>query len=171
MRAVAVGVLAAGLWAGSAWADNAVEVRYGEAGNYSQQAVSVVLGELWSRPGERWNMSLEPVLEGGKFRYRKAGERDSLNYGSLGVGFRVVRAVGALRPYFELGIGGALFSATQLGNRKLDVRFQFTEWIGLGLQFSEHVTLGLRAVHFSNAGLGGRNHGLDMGQIVVGARF
>ena len=171
MRAVAIGVLAVGCFATPAFAGNAIELRYGERGDVSLRAASVAIGELWSRSGTSWSMTLQPVLEGGRFRNRGTSERESLSYGGLGLGFRVVRASGAIRPYLEAGVGGTLFSETRLAERDFSTRFQFTEWIGVGLQLSEHFTIGWRYSHFSNASIKQPNDGIDIQQIVIGARF
>jgi lipid A 3-O-deacylase len=152
--------------------DNALEVRFGERGGITYEGVSLRGGELWARDAGRWSMRLQPVAEAGRFRYGGSrATRDSLTYGGLGVGFRLAYERALLRPYLELGLGGALLSQTTLGPRTLSTRFQFTEWIGVGVDISEHFTVGMRFSHYSNAGIKKPNDGLDMQQIVIGARF
>ncbi|HLW05569.1 MAG TPA: acyloxyacyl hydrolase [Azoarcus sp.] len=155
--------------------DNSVELRYGERGRITYAGAALRFGELWARESEsgHWNMRLQPVFEGGRFRYsggsRAAG--DSLNYFGLGVGFRATYERMALNPYLEIGLGATVFDQTRLGPRSFSTRFQFTEWIGAGLELAEHVTLGVRFAHYSNANIKKPNDGLDMQQVVLGIRF
>lgn len=152
--------------------DNALELRYGERGDFTLHGASLRFGELWSDEAGNWKMRLQPVVEGGRFQYSGGrAARDRVNYVGLGVGFRVARAEGALRPYLELGLGGTYLDGTTLGPRSLSTRFQFTEWIGFGLEIDEHFSLGVRFSHHSNANIKKPNDGIDMQQIVVGARF
>tara|TARA_R110002049_G_scaffold23240_12_gene82204 strand:- start:247 stop:774 length:528 start_codon:yes stop_codon:yes gene_type:complete len=152
--------------------DNALELRYGERGDITFHGASLRFGELWSRDAGNWKMRLQPVVEGGRFRYSGSrAERDQVSYGGLGLGFRIAHASAAIRPYFELGLGATYFDQTTLGPRGLSTRFQFTEWIGVGLEFAEYFSLGVRFSHYSNANIKRPNDGVDMQQIVVGARF
>ncbi|CAD5107860.1 acyloxyacyl hydrolase [Zestomonas carbonaria] len=65
-----------------------------------------------------------------------------------------------VRPYIEAGIGVALFSSTELEDNDLGSSFQFEDRIGLGLRFSGQ-EVGLRAIHYSNAGLKQPNDGVE----------
>ena len=67
---------------------------------------------------------------------------------------------GGLRPYVEAGIGVALFSDTRLDDQHLGSAFQFEDRLGLGLRFGRH-DIGLRATHYSNAGLSQPNDGAE----------
>lgn len=172
MRAAVVVLAGATMLAGPAFGETGVDFRYGERGNITQYAASLRFGELWAREGSSWTMRLQPVVEGGRFRYD--GSRpgnDSLSYGSVGLGFRVAGAGKSLSPYFEAGLGGALFSKTSLGERSFSTAFQFTEWVGVGLDFGERFSIGWRYAHFSNAGIKKPNDGIDIQQVVLGARF
>lgn len=66
----------------------------------------------------------------------------------------------AVRPYIEAGIGVAAFSSTELEDNRLGSSFQFEDRIGLGLRFSGQ-EVGVRAVHYSNAGLKNPNDGVE----------
>ena len=170
---------AGGLVAGSAWAEDnaaeperAIELRYGKHGGITQYGAALRFGDVWSRQGDYWSMRLQPVVEVGQFRYD--GSRapdDRVNYGSVGLGFRMSGAGEKVSPYLELGLGGALLSQTRLGPRELSTRFQFTEWIGVGLDFGKRYSIGWRYAHFSNAGIKKPNDGIDVQQIVLSARF
>jgi lipid A 3-O-deacylase len=65
-----------------------------------------------------------------------------------------------VRPYIEAGIGVAAFSGTELEDNDLGSSFQFEDRIGVGLRFSGQ-EIGLRAVHYSNAGLQNPNDGAE----------
>lgn len=171
-KMAAAAMLGTGLLAGPACADVGLELRYGERGDYSQRALGLRFGEIWSSNGDRWAASLQPVVEVGRLKYsgNRAG-RDSLNYGSGGVNFRFSLPGQNLTPYFEAGLGGALLSSTTLGPKSLSTRFQFTEWVGLGIDIGQHMSVAYRFVHFSNANIKRPNDGIDMQQIVLTARF
>lgn len=65
-----------------------------------------------------------------------------------------------VRPYIEAGIGVAAFSSTELEENDLGSSFQFEDRIGVGLRFSGQ-EIGLRALHYSNAGLKKPNDGVE----------
>jgi lipid A 3-O-deacylase len=153
-------------------ADAAVELRHGGRGDIDFSGVSVRFGELWSSDAGNWKMKLQPVVEGGRFRYSGSrADRDSVSYGGLGVGFRIARDKAGWSPYLELGLGGTYFGQTTIGPRSLSTRFQFTEWIGVGVELGDHFMVGWRYSHYSNANLKKPNDGVDIQQVVVGIRF
>lgn len=65
-----------------------------------------------------------------------------------------------LRPYIEAGIGVALFSRTTVEGNDLSTAFQFEDRLGFGVRFGVH-ELGIRAIHYSNAGLKRPNDGVE----------
>lgn len=65
-----------------------------------------------------------------------------------------------LKPYVEAGIGVAAFSSTELEDNKLGSSFQFEDRLGFGLRFAGQ-EVGLRAAHYSNAGLQNPNDGAE----------
>ncbi|MGH8354802.1 MAG: acyloxyacyl hydrolase [Pseudomonas sp.] len=65
-----------------------------------------------------------------------------------------------LQPYVEAGIGVALFENTELEEHGLGSSFQFENRAGFGLRFADQ-ELGLRAMHYSNAGLKQPNDGVE----------
>ncbi|MET1078346.1 MAG: acyloxyacyl hydrolase [Pseudomonas sp.] len=67
----------------------------------------------------------------------------------------------AVRPYLEAGIGVAAFADTTLEGRELGSSFQFEDRIGAGLRFGQDQEVGLRAIHYSNAGLKEPNDGIE----------
>lgn len=65
-----------------------------------------------------------------------------------------------VKPYIEAGIGVAAFSSTELEDNRLGSSFQFEDRIGVGLRFAGQ-EIGLRAIHYSNAGLKKPNDGVE----------
>jgi lipid A 3-O-deacylase len=64
------------------------------------------------------------------------------------------------KPYIEAGIGVALFSSTELEDQDLGSSFQFEDRLGVGVRFNGH-EIGLRAMHYSNAGISSPNDGAE----------
>lgn len=65
-----------------------------------------------------------------------------------------------LRPYVEAGIGVAFFSSTEVENNQLSTSFQFEDRIGAGVRFANQ-EVGIRAIHYSNAGIKNPNDGVE----------
>ena len=66
-----------------------------------------------------------------------------------------------VKPYVEAGIGVALFSHTEVEGNKLGTAFQFEDRLGVGLRFAGGHEVGIRATHYSNAGLSSTNDGVE----------
>jgi len=81
------------------------------------------------------SLSLSPV-----FVYEFAGER--------------------FKPYIEAGIGIAAFSSTELEDNDLGSSFQFEDRLGMGVRFADQ-EIGVRALHYSNAGIKDPNDGVE----------
>ncbi|WP_028239673.1 acyloxyacyl hydrolase [Stutzerimonas azotifigens] len=67
----------------------------------------------------------------------------------------------AVRPYLEAGIGIAAFESTEIEDRDLGSSFQFEDRLGAGLRFAGGHEVGIRAIHYSNAGLKNPNDGVE----------
>ncbi|SNT10619.1 lipid A 3-O-deacylase [Pseudomonas japonica] len=67
----------------------------------------------------------------------------------------------SVKPYIEAGIGVAAFANTELEDNDLGSSFQFEDRIGFGLRFAGGHEVGIRAIHYSNAGLSQPNDGLE----------
>ena len=65
-----------------------------------------------------------------------------------------------VRPYIEAGIGVAAFANTELEGNDLGSSFQFEDRIGFGVRFAGQ-EVGLRAIHYSNAGIEQPNDGAE----------
>ncbi|QCI12575.1 acyloxyacyl hydrolase [Pseudomonas putida] len=64
-------------------------------------------------------------------------------------------------PYIEAGIGLAAFSKTDVGDQRLGSAVNFEDRIGFGLKLPGDQKIGLRAMHYSNAGLKQPNDGIE----------
>lgn len=66
-----------------------------------------------------------------------------------------------LRPFVEFGIGVSLFSKTDVGEQNLGSSFNFEDRLGAGVVLPSGSRLGLRAIHYSNAGIKQPNDGIE----------
>ncbi|MBI6926337.1 MULTISPECIES: acyloxyacyl hydrolase [Pseudomonas] len=64
-------------------------------------------------------------------------------------------------PYIEAGIGIAAFSKTRVGDQRLGSSFNFEDRIGLGVKLPSEQKVGIRAIHYSNAGIRQPNDGIE----------
>lgn len=64
------------------------------------------------------------------------------------------------RPYIEAGVGVAAFSGTEVEDNQLGLSFQFEDRLGVGVRFDDQ-ELGLRVIHYSNAGIKQPNDGVE----------
>ncbi len=67
----------------------------------------------------------------------------------------------SIKPYIEAGIGVALFAHTEVEGNKLGSAFLFEDRIGVGLRFTGGHEVGIRATHYSNAGIHQPNEGIE----------
>jgi lipid A 3-O-deacylase len=70
-------------------------------------------------------------------------------------------STGSVKPYLEAGIGIAAFENTEIENNDLGSSFQFEDRFGAGLRFAGGQEIGLRAIHYSNAGIKDPNDGIE----------
>lgn len=66
-----------------------------------------------------------------------------------------------IKPYIEAGIGVAVFANTEVEDNKLGSAFQFEDRFGFGLRFNGGHEVGIRATHYSNAGITTPNDGVE----------
>lgn len=80
---------------------------------------------------------------------------------------------GWIYPYVDIGVGLSYLTKKEIGGRELGMHFQFEDRLGFGFQAGEHRQwdIGYRFLHFSNAFLGSKNHGIDLHLIVIGYWF
>ncbi len=67
----------------------------------------------------------------------------------------------SVKPYIEAGIGVAVFAHTEVEDNKLGSAFQFEDRFGVGLRFAGGHEVGIRATHYSNAGISDPNDGVE----------
>jgi len=90
--------------------------------------------------------------------------------------------VGTLGPVLQLapagfplqlegGISPTGLSEDVFGDRDFGTRIQFTSHLGLRWEPTQHLELGYRFQHMSNAGLGDHNPGLNLHMFSVGYRW
>ncbi|WP_313089226.1 acyloxyacyl hydrolase [Pseudomonas sp.] len=78
---------------------------------------------------------------------------------------------GAVKPYLEAGIGIAAFESTEVENNNLGSSFQFEDRLGAGLRFAGGHEVGIRAIHYSNAGIKEPNNGIESYAVHYRASF
>ncbi|AZL68569.1 MULTISPECIES: acyloxyacyl hydrolase [Pseudomonas] len=64
-------------------------------------------------------------------------------------------------PFIEAGIGLAAFSKTEVGDQRLGSAVNFEDRIGFGLKLPADQKIGIRAMHYSNAGIKQPNDGIE----------
>ena len=67
----------------------------------------------------------------------------------------------SVKPYVEAGIGVAAFENSEVEGNRLGSSFQFEDRIGAGLRFAGGHEVGIRAIHYSNAGIKKPNDGIE----------
>ena len=65
------------------------------------------------------------------------------------------------RPFVEFGIGVSLFSKTDVGEQDMGSAFHFEDRLGAGVVLPSGSRLGVRAIHYSNAGIKQPNEGIE----------
>ncbi|HVY53768.1 MAG TPA: acyloxyacyl hydrolase [Gammaproteobacteria bacterium] len=70
----------------------------------------------------------------------------------------------SVRPYFEFSVGLSYLSNTRFANTNQGMHFAFQDRGGLGVLMGakEQLSLGLHAVHYSNASLASHNSGITI---------
>ncbi|MGE5387108.1 MAG: acyloxyacyl hydrolase [Betaproteobacteria bacterium] len=172
----AITAIFAGLIAAASAGAQAQEllVRHGEdSRHYQNDGLTLRLAPAWSKDMGSWATDLRPELEINHFRYTGPGPTSgpqTLNQAGA-IAFLNIHANGEVRPYAEIGAGLAAFSHDRLGHKDFSTRYQFSEHLGLGVEFAERWSIGWRYSHYSNGGAKKPNDGLDFNQLLIGFRF
>lgn len=95
------------------------------------------------------------------YTYWEGDETSSNHSLSLAPVFVYEFGNGSVKPYLEAGIGIAAFENTEIENNDLGSSFQFEDRFGAGLRFAGGQEVGIRAIHYSNAGLKNPNDGVE----------
>ena len=132
-------------------------------GHTSDSTMTYRLG-LQSDWDKSWLQSDVGRLTGywsGAYTFWDGDERASVSSLSFSPVFVYEFAGETVKPYIEAGVGLALFSNTEVEEQKLGTAFQFEDRIGFGLRFVGGHEVGVRATHYSNAGISGTNDGIE----------
>ncbi|MBI5781295.1 MAG: acyloxyacyl hydrolase [Rhodocyclales bacterium] len=151
---------------------NSMTAFYGQDGDIDRYGLSYRFKPFWGDVWNGWQATLSPEVEASYLEYdgKHPGNDNAGELGAL-VRFRLERGMGAVRPYLDLGLGGAGFTDTHLGDKDLGSAFQFTEHVGFGLSIDQTWSIGYRYTHYSNAGIADENDGLDLHNVVLEVKF
>lgn len=153
--------------------DRSLVFRYGEADDdYERLGVALRFGPWWSWDRGGWHASLHPEIEVNRFRHSgpAAGPDGRYEIGGIGT-LQLHYGNSRVRPYAELGLGVALFSNDQLGDKQFSTHFQFSQHVLLGVEIARRGFAGLQYAHYSNGDLEDPNDGIDLHEVVIGMRF
>ncbi|MGH6636658.1 MAG: acyloxyacyl hydrolase [Gammaproteobacteria bacterium] len=144
----------------------ALEVGTGEE---SAERIGIAAGWRW---GRGWSLPAGLHLSGHwelSLSYWDGDEgrtgNDTLVEGGLAPVFRIhskAKPLG-ITPFIEGAVGIHLMSDTELGDKDFDIPFTFGSHGGVGFRFGpqDHIELGYRFQHLSNADLGDPNPGIN----------
>jgi lipid A 3-O-deacylase len=160
-RLFCLAALAAALMGQTAVAQAAgVEFSAGETGE-STQTYRLGLVFDWDK---KWFESDVGHLTGywnGAYTYWTGDKRSANNSLSFSPVFVYEFGNGNVKPYVEAGVGVALFSSTRVETQDLGSAFLFEDRVGFGFRFSGGHEIGIRATHYSNAGIKEPNAGVE----------
>lgn len=88
----------------------------------------------------------------------KAGARHSISFSPV---FVYEFAGSRFKPFLEIGVGVAMFSGTTTGDQTLGSSFNFEDRLGAGMKIDEMQKVGVRVIHYSNAGIKEPNDGIE----------
>lgn len=88
----------------------------------------------------------------------KASQRQSISFAPV---FVYTFKGESVSPYVEAGIGLGVFNGTTVGDRNIGSSVHFEDRIGFGLKFKNDSKVGIRAIHYSNAGIKQPNAGIE----------
>jgi len=125
---------------------------------------------IWSLPwAHRWDFgwTLGTYFEANAGVLNGGGT--SAFVGALGPGLYLTRLEGIVE--ISIGINPTIISKHKLGDENLGGPIQFTTHVGLNFIFTNHVHIGYRLQHMSNAVIYKHNPGLNTHMIELGYRF
>ncbi|UDU83162.1 acyloxyacyl hydrolase [Pseudomonas sp. HN2-3] len=85
--------------------------------------------------------------------------------------FEYVFGDGFYKPFIEAGIGASFFSGTSAGDQKLGSSFNFEDRLGAGVKIDDTQRVGVRVIHYSNAGLAQPNDGIESYSLFYAHQF
>lgn len=164
---VLVGVLGL-LHASHAWE---IEVSAGKTGN-SKNTISLGVNKDWDSKFFESSVGYLSGYWGISYTHWEKGKYD---HSVSSVSFIPVftynfNTNSSIEPFIELGIGIAGFTKTKVDNKNLGSAFNFEDRFGFGAHIGDH-TLGVRAIHYSNAGIKSPNDGIENYSIYYSYKF
>jgi lipid A 3-O-deacylase len=133
--------------------------------SFSQYEAYVTFSLPW-----RWESDSKWII--GSFIGANAGAvicEDNAFMGSIGPGVYIMTPVE--RVVISAGIYPTYIGRSRFGTEDFGESFQFTSAVGINLNFLQHMTIGYRFQHMSNAGISDENPGLNTHMIEMGYRF
>lgn len=141
---------------------------YGSHSHYNKYGLSYTTAPLkvWQLESSTVDLSLE--LEASKW--------DASNrFSSTSMWQAAINPVWSWR--FENGIflqgaiGASYFSKNTFADKEFGSRWNFSDNLAVGYQFTDNTSLAYRISHYSNAGLKNPNPGINMQQLILTHRF
>jgi lipid A 3-O-deacylase len=98
------------------------------------------------------------------------------NIGEFGVTpvFRFIKGSGAIRPFFEAGVGVRLLTSPEISSHyTFSTAFQFADMVGVGAQFGgrQQYQVGYRFQHVSNGSIKEPNPGINFQELYLQYNF
>ncbi|WP_095107800.1 acyloxyacyl hydrolase [Pseudomonas sp. Irchel 3E20] len=160
-RLICLAALAAAML-GQSFSAQAAGVEFG-VGQTSDSTMTYRLGMQWDWD-KSWLQSDVGRLTGywsGAYTFWDGDETSSNHSLSFSPVLVYEFAGDSFKPYIEAGIGVAAFANTELETNKLGSSFQFEDRLGFGVRFKGGHEVGVRATHYSNAGISSPNDGVE----------
>ncbi|NIF17822.1 acyloxyacyl hydrolase [Pantoea sp. Cy-639] len=135
----------------------------GAVGATSQGDMTYRIGLSWDWDKQWWQSStghLTGYWDAG-YTYWEGGDASGAHSLSFAPVFVYEFSGFTYTPFIEAGIGLAAFSKTDVGDQRLGSSVNFEDRIGFGLKLPAEQKVGIRAIHYSNAGLKQPNDGIE----------
>ena len=132
-------------------------------GHTGESTMTYRLGAQFDWDKSWWQTSVGRLTGywSGAYTYWEGDKSASNNSLSFSPVFVYEFAGQSVKPYVELGVGVAFFANTQVEDNHLGSVFQFEDRFGFGLRFAGGHEVGVRATHYSNAGMANPNDGTE----------
>jgi lipid A 3-O-deacylase len=156
---------------GEAYATHGTSISYG-SGVTGLKAFRVSIQKTWDKT---WDIKHSWKLQGywklSTYHMQRSTQNDEYNNKltilALTPVFRFYKPTQVLQHqniYIEFAIGAAQFNKRSISTRELGTNFQFEDRLGFGMQFGKRKQYDIeyRVLHFSNAYIGNKNHGINL---------
>jgi lipid A 3-O-deacylase len=147
---------------GQSFTAQAAGVEFG-VGQTTESTMTYRLGMVFDWDQSWWQSDVGRLTGywSGAYTYWDGDKSSSNNSLSFSPVFVYEFAGQSVKPYLEAGIGVAVFSHTEVEDNNLGQAFQFEDRFGFGLRFTGGHEVGIRATHYSNAGMSSHNDGVE----------